>query len=105
MLKTHNCGDLRLSQAGEQVTLAGWAHNWRDHGSLIFIDLRDRSGLVQVTASESAGDAFAVARKVRGEYVLKVNGTVKSSLTAEISGREKGPGEKRPVLRPVHEQH
>jgi aspartyl-tRNA synthetase len=77
MLKTHNCGDLRLSQAGEQVTLAGWAHNWRDHGSLIFIDLRDRSGLVQVTASESAGDAFAVARKVRGEYVLKVNGTVR----------------------------
>jgi aspartyl-tRNA synthetase len=77
MLKTHNCGDLRLSQAGEQVTLAGWAHNWRDHGSLIFIDLRDRSGLVQVTASEGAGDAFAVARKVRGEYVLKVNGTVR----------------------------
>jgi len=76
MLKTHNCGDLRLSQAGETVALAGWVHNWRDHGSLIFIDLRDRSGLVQVTASEGAGDAFAVARKVRGEYVLKVTGTV-----------------------------
>src|SRR5512135_2876488 len=76
MLKTHNCGDLRLSQAGEAVTLAGWVHNWRDHGSLIFIDLRDRSGLVQVTANEGATDAFAVARKVRGEYVLKVTGTV-----------------------------
>jgi aspartyl-tRNA synthetase len=76
MLKTHNCGDLRLSQAGETVALAGWVHNWRDHGSLIFIDLRDRSGLVQVTASEGAGDAFAVARRVRGEYVLKVTGTV-----------------------------
>jgi aspartyl-tRNA synthetase len=77
MLKTHNCGDLRLSQAGEAVTLAGWAHSWRDHGSLIFIDLRDRSGLVQVTASEGAGEAFAVARKVRGEYVVKVTGTVR----------------------------
>ena len=77
MLKTHNCGDLRLSQAGEAVTLAGWAHSWRDHGSLIFIDLRDRSGLVQVTANEGAGEAFAVARKVRGEYVVKVTGTVR----------------------------
>jgi len=91
MLKTHNCGDLRLSQAGETVALAGWVHNWRDHGSLIFIDLRDRSGLVQVTASEGAGDAFAVARKVRGEYVLKVTGTVVP-----------GPQERlMPIFRPV----
>ncbi len=78
MLKTHNCGDLRLSHAGENVTLAGWLHRRRDHGGLIFIDLRDRSGLVQVTVQPSAGEAHSTAEKARGEYVLKVMGTVRA---------------------------
>jgi len=77
MLKTHNCGELRLSHAGKSVSLAGWLHKRRDHGGLIFIDLRDRSGLVQVTVDPSVGDAYSVAEKVRGEYVLRVVGRVR----------------------------
>src|SRR5437867_1988065 len=77
MLKTHNCGELRLSNAGEKVTLAGWVHRRRDHGGLIFIDLRDRSGQIQVTVDPSMGEAHAVAEKARGEFVLKVAGEVR----------------------------
>ena len=78
MLKTHNCGELRVSHAGQSVTLAGWVHRRRDHGGLIFIDLRDRSGLVQITVQPGAGEAHVVAEKARGEYVLKVTGTVRT---------------------------
>src|SRR3989304_4528215 len=77
MLKTHNCGELRLSDAGKTVKLAGWLQRRRDHGGLIFMDLRDRSGLVQVTADPSVGEAYGVADKARGEYVLQVTGRVR----------------------------
>jgi aspartyl-tRNA synthetase len=78
MLKTHNCGDLRLSDAGKTVTLAGWLQRRRDHGNLIFMDLRDRSGLVQVTADQSVGEAFGVAEYARTEYVLQISGKVRA---------------------------
>jgi aspartyl-tRNA synthetase len=77
MFKTQNCGELRLSDVGKIVTLAGWLQRRRDHGGLIFIDLRDRSGLVQVTADPSVVEAYAVAERARGEYVLQVQGTVR----------------------------
>ena len=77
MLKTHYCGDLRSVQAGEAVTLAGWVHRRRDHGGLIFLDLRDSSGLVQVVVNpQDAAAAHAVASEVRNEYVLQVTGKV-----------------------------
>ena len=76
MLKTDNCGDLRISDAGRNVTLAGWLHRRRDHGGLIFIDLRDRHGLVQVTVDPGEGEAYTVAEKARAEYVLQVSGRV-----------------------------
>jgi aspartyl-tRNA synthetase len=77
MLKSHNCGQLRASDAGSEVTLAGWVHRRRDHGGLVFIDLRDHDGLVQVVFSpQEAKDAYAVAETVRGEYVVQVTGTV-----------------------------
>lgn len=77
MLKTHNCGELRASDDGKETTLAGWVHRRRDHGGLVFIDLRDHDGLTQVVFNpQEAKDAYAVAETVRGEFVLQVTGTV-----------------------------
>ncbi len=76
MLKTHYCGDLRASDAGSDVTLAGWVHRRRDHGGLIFIDLRDSRGLIQVVVNPEAVDAHAAASEARGEYVLRINGRI-----------------------------
>ena len=79
MLKSINCGDLRREHVGQTVTLAGWVHRRRDHGALIFIDLRDRSGIVQVTCDkESNPEAHAVLNGVRAEYVVQVTGTVQA---------------------------
>ena len=75
MLKTHNCGDLRSTHAGQTVVLAGWVHRRRDHGALLFIDLRDRSGLVQVTCNaQDAPEAHAVLNGIRNEYVVQITG-------------------------------
>ena len=77
MLKTHSCGELRASHEGEKVTLAGWVHRRRDHGGLIFIDLRDHDGLTQVVFNpKDAAEAYAVGDTARGEYVLQVEGAV-----------------------------
>jgi aspartyl-tRNA synthetase len=80
MLKTHSCGELTTEQIGQEVTLAGWVNRRRDHGGLIFIDLRDRAGIVQVTVDpEAAGaeGAHTIASQARSEYVLQVTGTVR----------------------------
>ena len=77
MLKSHNCGQLRGANAGEEVTLAGWVHRRRDHGGLIFIDLRDREGITQVVFNpELATDIHATATGLRNEYVIQVVGKV-----------------------------
>ena len=77
MLKTISCGELRKQHVGENVTLAGWVHRRRDHGNLVFIDLRDREGLVQVVFNpEVAADAHEVVDRVRNEWVLQVSGRV-----------------------------
>ena len=78
MLKTHTCGDLRAEHVGQEVTLAGWVNRRRDHGGLVFIDLRDREGITQVVANpEVSLEAHAAASLVRGEYVLCVRGLVR----------------------------
>ena len=75
--KSHGCGDLRATDAGKQVTIMGWVQKRRDHGGLVFVDLRDRSGLVQVVLNPEGGEeAFQKADKVRNEFVLAVVGTV-----------------------------
>ena len=80
MLKrTHNCNDLRKEHVGQEVILLGWAQKRRDHGGVIFIDLRDRSGIAQVTASPEtcSEEVFNAADTVRSEYVLAVRGVVR----------------------------
>ena len=77
MLKTRTNGELTLAHVGQSVTLAGWVNRRRDHGGLIFIDLRDRFGLTQVTIDiEEAPAAHAVANQARSEFVLQVKGKV-----------------------------
>ena len=77
MLKTHGCGELRPAHAGQTVTLAGWVHRRRDHGGLTFIDLRDRSGLIQVVFNpETNAEAHAQAQDLRGEWVVQIVGAV-----------------------------
>lgn len=78
LLKSVSCGALRLENAGQEVTLAGWAHRRRDHGGLIFIDLRDSEGVAQVVFHpEDAPDAFAEAERFRAEWVVSVTGVVR----------------------------
>jgi aspartyl-tRNA synthetase len=76
--RTHLCGDLRSTNAGETVTLMGWVNRRRDHGNLIFLDLRDRSGITQVVLDkEAAPEAHAKAEAARPEYVVAVTGKVR----------------------------
>jgi aspartyl-tRNA synthetase len=78
MLKrTHNCGQLRLEDAGKKVTLAGWVHSYRDHGGLVFIDLRDKDGLTQLVFNpETQPEAHKQARATRCEWVMAARGVV-----------------------------
>ncbi|MFH1708899.1 MAG: aspartate--tRNA ligase [Planctomycetota bacterium] len=79
--RTVKCGELRLGEAGRAVQLAGWVQNWRDHGGLLFIDLRDRTGITQIVFDPNVDKAmFAEAGKLRCEYVITVTGTVRPRL-------------------------
>jgi aspartyl-tRNA synthetase len=77
MLKDTYCGDLREGDAGRKVRLGGWVHRRRDHGGLIFIDLRDSSGLVQVVFSPDQAESHVVAHRARNEWVLVIEGEVR----------------------------
>ena len=76
-MRTHYCGDLSAANLDQIVTLAGWAHRRRDHGGVIFIDLRDREGLAQIVCDPDRAEAFTTADRVRNEFVLKVTGKVR----------------------------
>ena len=76
-MRTHYCGDISASLVGQSVTLCGWAHRRRDHGGVIFIDLRDREGLAQVVFNPDRAGAFQIAEKVRNEFVLRVTGAIR----------------------------
>ncbi|MEW5903832.1 MAG: aspartate--tRNA ligase [Pseudomonadota bacterium] len=76
-MRTHYCGQLNVNHLGNTVTLCGWAHRRRDHGGVIFIDLRDREGLAQVVCDPDRADMFKIAESVRNEFVLKVTGRVR----------------------------
>src|SRR5688572_1212368 len=89
MLRTHTCGELRISNVGQQVTLAGWVQRLRDKGSILWIDLRDRYGITQLFFEEgsTAATLMESAKKVGREYVVQVKGTV----TARLAKNDKMP--------------
>ena len=76
-MRSHYCGDVNETLEGKIVTVAGWMHRRRDHGGVIFIDLRDREGLVQVVCNPEDAESFAAAERVRSEYVLQIEGVVR----------------------------
>tara|TARA_R110001606_G_scaffold399310_1_gene584810 strand:- start:139371 stop:141170 length:1800 start_codon:yes stop_codon:yes gene_type:complete len=76
-MRSHYCGDVNETLEGQTVTIAGWMHRRRDHGGVIFIDLRDREGLVQVVCNPEDAASFAIAEGVRSEYVLQIEGSVR----------------------------
>src|SRR5215212_4294626 len=93
--RTHTCGQLRETDARKEIALAGWVHNYRDHGGLVLIDLRDRDGLTQVVfdSDECGKETHDEARKLRSEWVVSVRGVV--------AGRgmdEKGKSRENPKL-------
>ncbi|WP_199170158.1 aspartate--tRNA ligase [Hydrogenovibrio sp. SC-1] len=75
-MRTHYCGQVTEKFENQSVTVSGWVHRRRDHGGVIFIDLRDREGLVQIVVNPDNAEMFEIAEKVRSEYVLKVSGSV-----------------------------
>ncbi len=87
-MRSHYCGQISVSDIDQRVELCGWVHHRRDHGGVIFIDLRDRQGLVQVVFDPEIPGSFAVAERVRAEYVVRVQGRV----------RRRPPGTENPDL-------
>lgn len=84
MYRSHKCNELRPSHEGNRVTLSGWVHRRRDHGGVIFIDLRDRYGLTQIVFDPTVNaEALKVAESVRSEYVLKVTGEVRKRIEGQ----------------------
>lgn len=84
-MRTHKCGELNKENLGATVELCGWVHKRRDHGGVIFIDLRDRAGLVQVVFNPETTATFAIAESVRSEYVLRVEGVVRDRLEGTVN--------------------
>ena len=80
--RTHTCGELRAEHVGQTVALNGWVNTYRGYNDQVFIDLRDRYGIVQVVFEADRPELFASAGELRGEYVLAVRGVVRERLHA-----------------------
>ncbi|XOV87457.1 MAG: aspartate--tRNA ligase [Pseudomonadota bacterium] len=84
-MRSHYCGQLQDTDIGEEVSLYGWVHRRRDHGGVIFLDMRDREGIVQVVFDPDTEAAFALADQVRNEYVLAIKGRVRARDAAAVN--------------------
>ena len=84
-MRTHYCGQVDEHLLGETVTVCGWVHRRRDHGGVIFVDLRDREGLLQIVIDPDTEEAFVTAERVRSEYVLKMTGRVRERPEGTIN--------------------
>src|SRR5258708_29765334 len=86
-MRTHYCGKVNETLIGQTVSVAGWVHRRRDHGGVIFVDLRDTSGLVQVVCHPDAPSVFADAEKLRNEFVGRVTRTVRERPAGTLNPR------------------
>ena len=86
-MRTHHCGLVDDSLVGQSVTLCGWADTRRDHGGVIFVDLRDHEGIVQVVVEPENGNAFRVAEGVKYEYCLRITGRVRARPASQVNDR------------------
>ena len=77
-MRTHYCGELNAKHIGDTITVCGWVHRRRDHGGVIFLDLRDRKGLLQVVVDPDTEEAFATADRARSEWVMRITGLVRA---------------------------
>jgi aspartyl-tRNA synthetase len=84
-MRSHYCGQVEQSLIGEEVSVCGWVHRRRDHGGVIFVDLRDREGLLQVVFDPDRAEIFAEAERIRGEFVLAVKGKVRERPEGTIN--------------------
>ena len=84
-MRTHYCGNVNQTLAGEEVTVAGWVHRRRDHGGVIFVDLRDRAGLLQVVFDPDRPELFREAERLRNEFVIRVTGRVRERPTGTVN--------------------
>jgi aspartyl-tRNA synthetase len=85
MMRSHYCGEVDETLIGEEIAVCGWVHRRRDHGGVIFVDLRDREGLLQIVFDPDRADIFAEAERIRGEYVLAVKGRVRQRPEGTIN--------------------
>ena len=84
-MRTDYCGEVNVADVGEAITVAGWVHRRRDHGGIIFVDLRDTSGLLQLVFDPEHQDLFSEAEKLRGEFVLSASGTIRKRPEGTIN--------------------
>ena len=84
-MRTHYCGAITDTLVGDTVTICGWVDRRRDHGGVIFLDMRDRDGIVQVVFDPDTEESFALADRVRSEYVLQITGRVRDRDAATIN--------------------
>jgi aspartyl-tRNA synthetase len=88
-MRTHYCGNVDEKLTSQEVTVAGWVHRRRDHGGVIFVDLRDREGLVQVVFDPDSKDIFSEAERLRSEFVIQVKGKVRSRPAGTVNANLK----------------
>lgn len=86
-MRSHYCGEIRESDVGAEVSVCGWVHRRRDHGGVIFLDIRDREGIIQVVVDPDTEASFALAEQVRNEFVVQVKGRVRARSDAAINPR------------------
>jgi aspartyl-tRNA synthetase len=84
-MRSHYCGQVNEQLLGREITVAGWVHRRRDHGGVIFVDLRDREGLLQIVFNPDAAEVFAEAERLRNEYVVSVTGTVRERPAGTVN--------------------